>query len=95
MIDNKKTKKQIWWQPAVFLFTKVSAWIVGPLLIALFLGKFIDQKFHTEPLFFIILISSAFLLSMIKLFKEVAQQMKIIEKYNTEKKENIKNNDDK
>ena len=49
----KKFSKQAWWYPALQMFSEMSAWIVGPLLLALLLGKYLDKIFHTKPWFFI------------------------------------------
>lgn len=40
--------KETWWKPALIFYTKVTAWIVVPLLVALGAGKYLgfsDQPF--------------------------------------------------
>jgi F0F1-type ATP synthase assembly protein I len=65
--DN--TKKISKWMIGIALFTKVSAWIVGPIIVALFLGKYLDTKYSTEPWIFITLFVVSFIISMTMITK--------------------------
>ena len=53
------------------LFGSMTAWIVIPLLIARFVGFWLDGKFHTKPWLFVGCMAIAFLISMIGIFKQV------------------------
>ncbi|MFA6537347.1 MAG: hypothetical protein WCT18_03015 [Patescibacteria group bacterium] len=80
MIDkNSKKKKEIWWQPAVELLAQVSAWIIGPILGALFLGGFIEKRMHNEPWPTVILVAIAFVITNIGLIKQTLKASKKIE----------------
>ena len=39
---NKDSKE--WLKPALVLFSVLTGWIVVPVIIALFLGKYLDNK---------------------------------------------------
>jgi hypothetical protein len=79
MEDNKKTK--IWWQPALVMFAKSSAWIAIPVICALFIGKYLDKRYGTDPWIFLILTGIAFLVSMLGIWKILKKYINDIEKH--------------
>jgi F0F1-type ATP synthase assembly protein I len=68
-----------WWQPAIVMFLKLSAWIATPVIIALYLGKWLDKEFNTAPWLFLLSMAAAFLISMIGLIKNTMAEYKKIE----------------
>ena len=46
--DNNQSKKA-WWSQPVQMFLRISGWIAVPLIITLYLGKWLDDKFGTAP----------------------------------------------
>jgi len=58
----------------------ISAWIAFPVIIGLYLGKWLDQKFGTEPWLFLITIALFFLVSLYGLFTSMKQEAKKMEK---------------
>jgi F0F1-type ATP synthase assembly protein I len=91
---NDNNVKQAWWYPAVNMFVRISGWIIGPIIIALVLGKFLDTFFGTKPWIFVFLTSIAFMFSLFKLINEMSIQIKKIEKDKQEKNNrnhNLKN----
>lgn len=80
--DVKKEKaKAVWWQPALILFFRLSGWIVAPILIGIFLGKWLDRKYNSEPWLFLGSVGLAFIISMTGLiinarreFKKIAEE---------------------
>lgn len=82
MSDEKKSKNA-WWQAGLQLFLRLSSWIVGPILLAVLLGKFLDKTFNTEPWIFLITIILSFTFSMYKIVKI---GMREIEKENPKSK---------
>lgn len=91
--DNKDNKD--WWKPAIKLFSVLTGWIVVPVIIALFLGKYLDKRYGTEPWIFVALIIIAFLTSMLKIAMTAKQYMKDLAKEEEDTKNNLKNNGDK
>ena len=67
--DKKEEVKVVWWWPAINVFAGTSAWIVGPIIIALILGKYLDAKLETKPVFFFVLIGVAFLTTILGLWR--------------------------
>src|SRR3989338_4206553 len=68
-----------WWQPAIIMFLKLSAWIAVPVIIALYVGKWLDEKYRTDPWLFLACIGAAFLISMFGLVKSTLAEYKKIE----------------
>jgi len=76
----KKNNQAAWWQPAVMMFVKLSGWIAAPIIIALYLGKWLDKKYDSAPRWLLICIGIAFLISMIGLVKETVREYKKIDR---------------
>ncbi len=71
--------QKAWWQPAVIMFARMSAWIAIPVISALFLGRWLDKKYNTEPIFFLAIVGFAFLISIFGLVKIVKEEYRKIE----------------
>lgn len=74
MNEDKKIRN-IWWQKGLQLFLKLSSWIVGPILLAVIAGKFLDKFFHTEPWIFLAIVILTFIFSMYKIVKIGLKEM--------------------
>ncbi len=61
MADEKKELN--WWQPAVAVFAEVTGWIVVPIIIALYLGNYLDARNGTTNFYFLLCIGAAFLIT--------------------------------
>jgi len=79
---NNKNIEKPWWRDGVILFTKVSAYIAVPIIVASLIGNFLDKKYNTGSLVFFILIAIAFVSTIFLIWKEVKIYKKITE--NTE-----------
>lgn len=69
----------------MILFTKLSGWIAGPVLIGVFVGKWLDKKYGTEPWLFLLTVGIAFFLSMFGIVRDSLKEMKRIEKEEKDK----------
>ena len=76
------------YQKPLMLLINTTAWIVGPVIIGAVIGKWLDQKFNSEPWLFLITIGICFLISMFGLITNALKEFKKIE-------EETKNNKDK
>jgi F0F1-type ATP synthase assembly protein I len=54
---------QVWWQPALIIGFQITGWILGPLLVALFFGQWLDKKYNSNPKFLLICVGVAFVVS--------------------------------
>lgn len=79
---------QDWWQPALTMFARMSAWIAAPVLLGVLIGRWLDKKYDTEPWMFIGCVAVAFIFSMIGLIKSVIEEYGKIENENQKKKNN-------
>ena len=74
-----KNNQNAWWQEGLSLFFQLSGWLAIPIIIALYLGEWLDKKYHTEPWLFLSCIGAAFLISMVGLIRNTLAEYKKIE----------------
>lgn len=74
------------WSLALRIMVNLSGWIAFPVIIALFLGKWLDKRFNTEPWLFLATIGLAFIVSMYGLVLKALKEFKRIEKEYSNKK---------
>lgn len=63
------------WRSAFFLFIRISGWIAIPVVLALFVGKWLDDRFNTAPLIFLSLTGIAFVVSLFGIVRESRKTM--------------------
>jgi len=88
MKKEGNSEKEMWWQPALVLFGKLSGWIAGPIILAIFIGKGLDRKFQTEPWLFLGSVGLAFIISTFGIIHGALTEMKRIEKEENKKSHN-------
>lgn len=86
-LKHNKFSDKKWWEPALEIFAQITGWIAGPIIIALFLGKYLDDKYQTKPWFFLGLIIFAFFITSFGVVRITTDYIKKIEKEAKEKKE--------
>jgi F0F1-type ATP synthase assembly protein I len=89
MKKDQKNFEAPWWQPSLILFGRLSGWIAVPVVIGVFLGKFLDKKFGTDPWFFLISVGVAFVFSTFGIIRDSLIELNRIEREEKEKKENL------
>jgi len=77
---NNQDNKIPWWQPGIIIFAKVSAFVAFPIIIALFLGEYLDKKFDTTPWIFLGLTFIAFMISLRLIWRGMKKYLDKIEK---------------
>jgi len=73
------SRSAVWYEPAMEIFAQASAWIVGPIVAALFLGKWLDKKYNSEPWLFLVTVGLAFLISCFGIVRITLAYIKKIE----------------
>lgn len=74
--EKEKDKKDpVWWQPAILLFVKMSGWVAVPILAAIFIGQWLDDKWKT-----LALVGMAFFISIFGLVKVAKEEFENINK---------------
>lgn len=63
----------------VNLSIKLFSWIVMPMLLAFILGKYLDKKYQTGTMWFLIVLGVAFIISNIGIIKEGLSIMKMLD----------------
>ena len=59
------------------VFTKISGWIIGPVLASALLGNYLDKKFNSAPWILGVALALSFTVSMVAI-------VKIAKKYDTD-----------
>jgi len=86
----EKEKDNKWWVAGVRMFGEISVWIVVPIVLALFIGKYLDNKYDSAPWLFLGCTALAFIISIFGIWKILSKYLKEIEKEILEKKKNNK-----
>lgn len=73
---EKKSKEKAWWAEGLGLFSQITAWIVAPVITALFLGNFLDNRYGTSPRYLLICVGIAFIITNIGLIIEMLRYQK-------------------
>ena len=84
------------WQQGLALFIQLSGWLAGPLIIALFLGQWLDRRFATEPWLFLLTTAIAFGITVFGISFQAIKYIKTIEEQLKNKKDiykQVDNND--
>lgn len=80
MDEPVKKAEKLWWQPAFVLFFELSGWIAGPIILAIFLGKWLDNKYGTEPWLYLSSVGMAFVISIVGIVRGAMKAMKQMER---------------
>ncbi len=86
-MSNDKNKN-LWWQLGLKIFVESTGWIAIPIIGALFLGRWLDVKYATQPLFFLSLTFLALIISSIGIARIGVKYIRLLEGG----KDNSKNN---
>ncbi|MCX6794556.1 MAG: AtpZ/AtpI family protein [Candidatus Falkowbacteria bacterium] len=79
------------WSVALKVMANISGWIAFPVIIGLFLGRWLDERFGTEPWLFLATIGVCFLISIYGLAINALKEFKKIEReYAADKEEKLK-----
>lgn len=83
--NSQEPVQATWWQPAIAMFLRLSVWIASPVIIALYLGKWLDKKYDSAPWLFLIGMGLAFTVSIFGLIRNTAKELKKFEKESKDK----------
>ncbi|MFA6215457.1 MAG: AtpZ/AtpI family protein [Patescibacteria group bacterium] len=90
-IASDKAKSNEEWQRGLKLFFELSSWLVGPLVLALFFGNWLDQKYQTKPWLFLFTTAVAFIITCFGIVLKTLSYIKEIESQENKKPEKTKN----
>lgn len=63
----------------MILFSRLSVWIGGPILVAIFVGKYLDKKYNTQPWLFLLSVGIAFAISTFGIIRDSMRELKKID----------------
>ena len=93
---SKKNKdKNEWLRQGMMMFAESTGWIAFPVIGALYLGRWLDEKQGTEPLYFLSITAAAFIISSVGIGITGVKYMKQIEKEEDLKKKDENESRDK
>lgn len=81
-MENKNNKNNILWKPALEIFSEISTWIAGPIILAVIVGKFLDKRYSTGSWLLLGCAILAFLISSYGIVKAVKRYAEKIKKEN-------------
>jgi len=67
---------QPWWQEPLNIFSRLSGWILLPLVVGTLLGRWLDTKYSSGSKWFLIVIGISFIISMIGLVVQAKKEFK-------------------
>jgi F0F1-type ATP synthase assembly protein I len=76
-MENSNKKQPMWNSEYIKVFSKISAWIIGPVLVSALVGNYLDKKFNSSPWILGVGLAISFTVSMVAI-------VKIAKKYDTE-----------
>lgn len=77
---SDKDEKNYWWQVGLKMFAESSGWIALPVVGALFVGRWLDSKYNSQPIFFLSLTGLAFIISSIGITLSGIKYIKLLDK---------------
>lgn len=80
MVKIINKNQTAWWQPAMEIFAQISSWIVAPLLAAIFLGRYLDDRFGTTPWWYIACVAVGFVITNVGLIVTTVRASRKMEK---------------
>ena len=82
MSTNQDKNSVAWWQPAVAIFARLSAWILLPLLVGVPAGRWLDGKYNTGSRWLLAGAGVAFIISITGLVMTAKKELKKMDKNN-------------
>jgi len=88
--SRKVDSSDFWWDNGLKLFFQLCGWLAFPVLIAYYLGKWLDDKYQTNPWLFLLCLGIAFCLTCAAILFEVIKYLAQMEE--EKKKKNDRKN---
>ena len=69
--------KKSYWRDPMIVFARIWGWVAVPVVLALFVGSWLDEKFGTKPWLFLATMALAFLVTVLGIMKEVNRYIRM------------------
>ncbi len=76
MLDKDKEQPNQDWAKAMKIFATISSWIIGPIILAVLAGNWLDNKYQTEYFFTLTLVGIAFIMTCVGIVREAQEAIK-------------------
>lgn len=73
---NKKEEK--WWMPVMIFYAKTTSWIILPLVLSVFGGRYVSKTIGSQVVFFLFVILG-FLITCFGIYREIKNYKKTID----------------
>lgn len=80
MGSHENRNKNFWRREAFEVFAQASCWIVGPIIIAILLGQWLDERYQKEQWFLVACVTVAFIVTNIGLVRMAVKASRKMEK---------------
>jgi hypothetical protein len=78
--NQPKNGLDYWWDNGLKLFVQLSGWLVAPLVFSLYFGRWLDDRYQTDPWLFLLSVGLAFTVTCAGIVFETMKFIKAIEK---------------
>ena len=85
--NGSNAENNYWWSQGLILFARFSSWIIAPVLLGVFLGRWLENKFGGGQFIFLATVGVSFLISMAGLVLETTKEYRRIEEESKKNKD--------
>lgn len=79
-MDKKEELGTMWWKEYSGMMIDISGWLVVPIILGLFLGKWLDSKYQTKPWLTVVCVGIAFVITNVGIIRQGIKIMKDMER---------------
>ncbi|MDD4412097.1 MAG: AtpZ/AtpI family protein [Patescibacteria group bacterium] len=87
MLKNSDEKNPAWWVEPMGIAYRLSGWLIFPILMGIFVGKWLDKKMSAEPWGFLGMMGFSFIITMTGLIYQSSKEFAKFSQKNDKKVE--------
>lgn len=76
---NSTNKNNDWWRPVMMFYVKTTSWIIFPLALAVFTGKYVEKSIGSQALSFVFVLGG-FVVTCLGIYWEIKKYKKNLDK---------------
>jgi len=92
--DDKKPiqNNTPWWHEGIAFFFEVTSWIIGPIILGIIIGTYLDHRYQSGPKYLTITVIVAFLITNLGLILQVKKYVNKMKDIESDKHETDRRN---